>query len=509
MKASCVTLNYFLFILLISTGIVNAQTVTGTVFKDPQGDWSIQSNGEHLEIREPENGNKIWAKFHDDSYFQLIGTPNFIADGYIQAGGNITLDGTHMIFRNSSGNGVIDYGNGSSGKLYFRRLSSAGNTSSYADRMILSNEGFLSIGAIHASTPLHIYNSNNTLVTYQTSDGGPFYHEWKTSNTNILARQGFINDLNHYEIDLNGTGGKLFKITTDYGDVRLGARNGGWAHFYTSMPKYYFDKEIWVNSGKIGSYDENLSLQVRGTTRMTLTEEGNVGIGAANPLAKLHVLVGSGTGSYPSVNETGDVLQRFSADNNGLEIGVSRKYNDGKSWILARHGNPISFGKYYHTLHLQPDVGDKSSYKGVAIGYAANTSIGWGTHLAVNGSVGIGTTDPGEYKLAVNGTIKAKEVKVSMNDWPDDVFKPGYQLPTIDETEVFIRKNGHLPGIPSEKQVLKDGVNLADMQKKLLRKVEEMTLLMIQLKKENDALKDDNIKLSKQINEVKNLMVNK
>jgi hypothetical protein len=379
MKASCVTLNYFLFILLISTGIVNAQTVTGTVFKDPQGNWSIQSNGENLEIREPENGNKIWAKFHDDSYFQLIGTPNFIADGYIQAGGNITLDGTHMIFRNSSGNGVIDYGNGSSGKLYFRRLSSAGNTSSYADRMILSNEGFLSIGAIHASTPLHIYNSNNTLVTYQTSDGGPFYHEWKTSNTNILARQGFINDLNHYEIDLNGTGGKLFKITTDYGDVRLGARNGEWAHFYTSMPKYYFDKEIWVNSGKIGSYDENLSLQVRGTTRMTLTEEGNVGIGTNAP----------------------------------------------------------------------------------------------------------------QHELDVKGVIRAEELVVEM-DGADFVFESDYKLKSLEEVEAFIKANGHLPDVASAADMQINGVKQSEMNQKLLQKIEELTLYIIE---QNSEIKD----LKKQI----------
>lgn len=108
-----------------------------------------------------------------------------------------------------------------------------------------------------------------------------------------------------------------------------------------------------------------------------------------------------------------------------------------------------------------------------------------------NGNVGIGTINPSA-KLAVNGDIKAKRVKVTSNaaDWPDDVFHASYQLPGLLEMEDYINKHQHLPGVPSAAEIKKEGsVDLGSMNEILLRKVEELTLYMIELKKENTALK--------------------
>ncbi|MBN1131251.1 MAG: hypothetical protein JXA71_19835 [Chitinispirillaceae bacterium] len=109
-----------------------------------------------------------------------------------------------------------------------------------------------------------------------------------------------------------------------------------------------------------------------------------------------------------------------------------------------------------------------------------------------NDQVGIGTsTIPGgsSTMLAVNGTIYAKEVKVTAQGWPDHVFKPGYDLKPLREVEAFIMKNSHLEGIPSEKEVMTSGVPMGEMQAKLLRKIEETTLYLIEMKKENEQLK--------------------
>jgi hypothetical protein len=104
-----------------------------------------------------------------------------------------------------------------------------------------------------------------------------------------------------------------------------------------------------------------------------------------------------------------------------------------------------------------------------------------------NGNIGVGTATPTE-KLSVNGKIRAKEIKVETG-WADFVFAKAYKLPTLQAIESHIKEKGHLPGIPSAAEVEKNGVELGDMNKRLLQKIEELTLYLIEQKKEIDALK--------------------
>lgn len=104
------------------------------------------------------------------------------------------------------------------------------------------------------------------------------------------------------------------------------------------------------------------------------------------------------------------------------------------------------------------------------------------------GYVGIGTTNP-QYLLSVNGTIKSKEIIVESTGWSDYVFDQGYTLMPLNDVAAFIEKNGHLPGIPSAQEVGEKGINLADMSANLMKKIEELTLYTIQLKKENDLIR--------------------
>ena len=111
------------------------------------------------------------------------------------------------------------------------------------------------------------------------------------------------------------------------------------------------------------------------------------------------------------------------------------------------------------------------------------------TQLVVlaNGNVGIGTANPTN-ALAVNGTIKAKETIITLDGWSDFVFEDDYELMPLADVAKFIERHGHLPGIPSAEDVARDGVRTGEMQAKLLEKVEELTLHMIELKKENARL---------------------
>lgn len=111
--------------------------------------------------------------------------------------------------------------------------------------------------------------------------------------------------------------------------------------------------------------------------------------------------------------------------------------------------------------------------------YTSNTWSVW-TKFVVekNGltTLGNGSITSG---LNVNGNIKAREVNVTTANWADDVFDKGYPLPTLKDLDREIKQKGHLPDMPSTKQVLQDGINVGEMNKKLLRKIEELTLYII------------------------------
>ncbi|NMN37159.1 hypothetical protein [Pedobacter sp. SG918] len=116
-----------------------------------------------------------------------------------------------------------------------------------------------------------------------------------------------------------------------------------------------------------------------------------------------------------------------------------------------------------------------------------------------NGNLGLGTTDTKGFKLAVNGKIRAHEIKVEATNWPDYVFEEGYKVETLEGLESYIKVNKHLPDIPDAKEVKENGVELGEMNKLLLKKIEELTLYVIELKKENldqqkqlDLLKKNN-----------------
>jgi len=111
-------------------------------------------------------------------------------------------------------------------------------------------------------------------------------------------------------------------------------------------------------------------------------------------------------------------------------------------------------------------------------------------HLVVqsNGKVGIGTEKFGSERLAVNGSIHSREVRVDLTNWPDYVFEKSYQLSDLNELEAFIVKYQHLPEIPSAKEVSANGINLGEMNAKLLKKIEELTLLLINQNKRLEKL---------------------
>lgn len=115
-----------------------------------------------------------------------------------------------------------------------------------------------------------------------------------------------------------------------------------------------------------------------------------------------------------------------------------------------------------------------------------------------SGNVSIGTTNPQGYKLAVAGNMIAESIKVKLQGaWPDYVFHDQYMLPSLNQVENFIKLNKHLPEIPSEAEIQKNGQDLGEMNSKLLKKVEELTLYLINQQKEIEVLKRKVTKLER------------
>ena len=138
-------------------------------------------------------------------------------------------------------------------------------------------------------------------------------------------------------------------------------------------------------------------------------------------------------------------------------------------------------------------VGDYLSFLNPA-GKGFNFKRGAVNDMVINpdGNVGIGITTPQE-KLAVNGKIRAREVKVEpTNNWPDYVFEESYQPMSLAEIATFVKQHKHLPEVPSAKEVAQNGLELGEMNKVLLKKIEELTLHLIE--------KDQQLTAEKQVN---------
>ena len=269
---------------------------------------------------------------------------------------------------------------------------------------------------------------------------------------------------------------------TIYGIYRTA---GEWSHPNYQQLKLSWDTGIILNPGT--AYGKSY-VDVQGNGLRI--SSGALGIGTTDaPSEKLEVNGNISLGlSAGSATGYGNRLNLRGLIDDGDPIWMSR-YNAGPNQTELR-------------VNIGDDAGGDDSF---TVGNFFYGDGQWKTFMKVqnNGNVGIGTTNPGSYKLAVAGKIAATgEVKVFVDGtttFPDYVFDPSYKLPTLEETEKYVKENHHLPEVPSAAEIEKEGMSLNGMNVILLKKVEELTLHLIEMKKGSEAIRKENEELKKRL----------
>lgn len=313
------------------------------------------------------------------------------------------------------------------------------------------------IGLAAPTAKLHVYQNSNSIVEHL---------RMHNAHTTGAGRFTMYNN-----------GASSYATFTKYGTTYA----GGYAGVPTLYPYAnllaFGNNGVAANDG-LGRFlissagNVGISLFKNSTSKLKFhadfTSE-NVGIGGnATPVTRVHLNNSDGTDM--TVGITNNTSGHTASD--GLVI----RENGTAASITNRENDALTFGTNNTTRMT----------------------------ISAGGTVQIGTTTtPAGYKLYVETGILTEKVKVALKsgaNWADYVFADDYKLQPLHEVETYIKANKHLPGVPSADEVVEKGLDLGSMDAKLLEKIEELTLHMIQLEKEVNTLKQKNTELTQQIN---------
>lgn len=234
---------------------------------------------------------------------------------------------------------------------------------------------------------------------------------------------------------------------------------------------------------------------------------------ASNPIGALHFETRDGSGSY---------LKRMTINGSNVGIGTSSPTGNFElqgesqrfifSTVTSNQENAarIEFWENLTGIDNRDNAHFSIQYDGLndALRFKGKNGTVLNDDLMIikrNGQIGIGTglDDLGNHKFAVQGSIGAREIKVEASGWSDFVFYDGYELRTLEEVEQHIEENGHLPEIPSKAEVTENGINLGEMNAKLLQKIEELTLYLIEQNKQLKNANQNIVELQKEVSALK------
>jgi len=215
----------------------------------------------------------------------------------------------------------------------------------------------------------------------------------------------------------------------------------------------------WTGNILLNSGVDNTVLFLKGTKSADAANPvygSLVGIGNTNPVSKLDL-------SYQGTVASADLMSNATT-------GAPNK-------LCLWRGNGIYYGFGTTANTVNYFSGANHNFYAQSSSAAARTLVGFMSSQGMGVNV---STIPAGYHLAVGGKIIAKELKITATTIPDYVFSPAYRLPPLGEVAAYIEQNGHLPEVPSAVEVAREGINVSEMQATLLKKVEELTLYMIE-----------------------------
>ena len=369
-----------------------------------------------------------------------------VEDTTVQAegvGGGIAFRGSYRDDGVAATGGLIDIAkyNSTSGNYSFdMRFFTRSSGQAIAEGMRIDYRGYVGIGTTTPYTKAHIYNGSSGAAS-------------STSNTQLTIENSSTTGLQF--LSPNTT--SQFLLFGDPENTGIG----------------YIKYDHSTNS---------MTFKTNAAQRLTIDGSGNVGIGTTTPNYLLQI-----DGITADTNVTVLKLNhRASTIKSGTVIEL------GHNSTTTAHTKLIGYSNPHSNLNSQFEI---QTYNGT-----------WNTGFYQNerGNVLIGKTTQinSDYKLDVEGKIRANEVIVNTTG-ADFVFAPEYKLPTLSEVESFIKENNHLPDIAPASEMKKNGMNMSEMQTKLLQKMEELTLYIIEQNKNNESQSNEIELLKKEISMLK------
>lgn len=367
------------------------------------------------------------------------------------------------------------------------------------ERMRISSDGNVGIGVWNPLAKLHIAGGMDPMQGASVIfDKGSMAKQFYLSFYGDNLSQAFIGQPGNVSNRLDFGTGNLTTVMTLLNDkVGIGTTTpqaslhvtGGlqqWGGYSVIFDKGPLSKQFYL-----GFYGDNTSQAFIGQPAgvanrmdlgtgpswftMTLLED-RVGIGSNTPAEKLDV--------NGNVKATGFILPTGAA----AGMVLTSDANGNATWQTAGSSSSAGWSFNGSTVSSQQSIGTVNNYDLPVI--TNNTER---MRVLATGAVVIGTTSLPEpdVLLAVNGNICSKKVKVSLSGWADYVFHANYRLRPLSEVEQYINQYHHLPEVPSAEEVEKKGLDVGDNQATLLKKIEELTLYVIEQQKEISALKKE------------------
>lgn len=348
----------------------------------------------------------------------------------------------------------------------------SGGSSSYAGYFEGNSyiSGNVGIGILDPSTKLHVYSANNPTIKLQsdgTSEISGRIAMRQSDDTGMDMYYDGITDVLAVEPFNSGVGGGK-KLTMNLsGNIGIGKSpvgfplaikgdaSNGFIQFFNNadVAKWHLRLE---SNGAFGITESGVV-----DRRLVIAPGGNIGIGTTNtPSASLHIF----SGTEPTIKLQSD--------------GISE--NSGR--VSLRQSNNTGADLFY------------DGALDVIVLETFNAGVSDGRRMIMQqttGDMGIGTTDLATgHKLSVNGKIACTEVRVQpQNQWPDYVFAEEYALKPLEQLKQEIEIHGHLPGIPSAQEIQTNGLQIGDMQSRMMEKIEELTLYLIDINSQVADLK--------------------